>query len=379
MISARLFASARSRPSRVLTLAIACAAAPVLASCSAKPAALVRSAAAKPLHHRQAKTQPALGPLPIPAPPRQLGLDVEFYVRPAELIVLKALQIVRYVKALNANALSISFPFYTTGDGGTEIMAGASTPSPAQVATFVEIANRSGLYVVLRPLLDEANLRTWRSAFAPRSVTAWFASYRRFLRPYLLAARASGVNDFSVGVELGPALTRHYWDSFDSWARHIYHGVLSFSADGHYFIKGQLGGGTVTSHQVDAYPGFKVSDKVSATTLASLWNRWIARFPIDANPRVTVFSEVGIAAEPGAYRNSAWWGNAIGPVIPSIQTRWYDAACQAVADNHIAGIYFWAISFDRALDKPANLSDPGSFVAEPSARAIKRCFTHLRD
>lgn len=372
-MSARPAVPARSRSARVLALAVACAVAPALASCSAWRAAVA------PPRYRPAGARPAPGPLRVPAPPRQLGLDVEFYVGRAELIIPKALQIVQYAKTLNANALSISFPFYTTGGGGTKIMAGADTPTPAQVASFVEIANRSGLYVVLRPLLDEANLGTWRSAFVPRSVTAWFASYQRFLRPYMLAARTSGVNDFSVGVELGPALTRTDWNRFDSWARHIYHGTLSFSADWHFFVKGQLGGGAVTSHQVDAYPGFKVSDDVSTATLVSHWNRWIARFPKDAHPGATVFSELGIAAEPGAYLNSAWWGRSAGPIVPSIQVRWYRAACQAVADNNIAGIYFWAISFGRSLDKPANLADPGSFVAEPGAQAIKKCFASLRE
>lgn len=314
---------------------------------------------------------------PAVAPARQLGIDVDFASYPGVRAASQAAAIVRYVKGLRANSISISFPFVTTGAGGTKVRASSATPTPGQLAAVVRDARQAGLYVTIRPLLDERNLGTWRSQFLPASRRSWFASYQRFLAPYLRMAQRAGVSDFCVGVEFGPRLGRRGWVALDRWASTIFTGTLSYSADWHFFVQGMLGGGPVTSHQVDAYPGFALGDKATIAQLTVGWDRWIAGFPRAAPPARTIFGEVGIAAQAGAYANSSWWGSSARRIIPDIQVRWYTAACDAVARYHVLGLYFGSIPFGRPLIMPAYTQDPGSFVAMPGATAIRRCFARL--
>ena len=61
--------------------------------------------------------------------------------------------------------------------------ASAATPTPSQLAVLIHDAEQAGLYVSLRPLLDEHKLREPRGAWAPGDPAAWFASYQHFLQP----------------------------------------------------------------------------------------------------------------------------------------------------------------------------------------------------
>jgi hypothetical protein len=90
---------------------------------------------------------------------------------------------VQYVLSLHANAISVSFPFYMTGKDVAGVYASDETPSPGQVALLARDAEQAGLYVSIRPLLDEKSLGSSRTGLRPRHLAAWFASYQQFLLP----------------------------------------------------------------------------------------------------------------------------------------------------------------------------------------------------
>ncbi len=75
------------------------------------------------------------------------------------------------IKSLDANAVAIAFPFYTPSLDANCVYANtanhcdestsdptSNSPAPARVAVLVKAAQLAGLHVLLRPLMDEANL-----------------------------------------------------------------------------------------------------------------------------------------------------------------------------------------------------------------------------
>ena len=107
-----------------------------------------------------------------------------------------------YIKSLQANSVSISFPFFMAGPSSSAVYAKNTTPSPAQLAVLVNNAEAAGLYVSIRPLLDESTLGRSRVHWSPDDPAAWFVSYQRFLLPYAAMAQREKVPEFIVGTEL---------------------------------------------------------------------------------------------------------------------------------------------------------------------------------
>ena len=76
---------------------------------------------------------PASVPVPkILEPRRQLGIDIDFYAYPGIHVAELAQQDVAYIKSLNANAVSVSFPFFSNRPG-TTIKVTNRTPSTSQL------------------------------------------------------------------------------------------------------------------------------------------------------------------------------------------------------------------------------------------------------
>jgi Glycoside Hydrolase Family 113 len=313
-------------------------------------------------------TSPGVPAAPAPVrPAMQLGVDIDAYTYPGQDVAAAARADIAYVRSLHANAVSISFPFFMTGPAASSVYASTRTPTPAQLAVIAQTAVRAGLYVSIRPLLDEGNLGRARAKWAPRDPARWFASYQKFLLPYAAAAQRSGVSELIVGTEFTKFAASPRWNGLDAALRHGFRGTLTFASNWWGYPKTFTGnGGQGVQAGVDAYPPIPIP-------LAAGWTAYDRALPAGM-----VETEVGIAAAPGAFR-SPWrhrWPGA--PVDQSVQARWFSAACRAAAATHLAGIYFWSISLSN---KPATGPTPGSqlsWAGGQGAQAISRCFASLQ-
>jgi len=307
----------------------------------------------------------------------QLGVQVYWHTTGSAAGVRTAADtVLDYVVGLGANTVGLTFPFFTNGVHPTQVYGVASsTPDPATLAIVIGEAKARGLRVMLRPVLDEANITDskgdWRGTIAPPSVTSWFTSYRAFLAPYLQLAQQQHVAYFVVGTELESlARQKTLWTALRTAAARIYSGELDYSQNWDNWDNA-VSAAQTTDVGVDAYPVLHEGDSASVSQLTSAWESWL-RNRSTTTLKQTVIQEVGIPAVSGAYSAPARWSRAGGKIDVPIQAKWFTAACQSARTLRLRGIYFWSV------DSYANLSTAsgdgsGSFIGRGD-QSIKACF-----
>jgi hypothetical protein len=323
-------------------------------------------AAAAHLGALQPQRRPASPPLIIPRaiavhrPAFEAGIDVDAYTFPQHDFSSAAAAVVAYVKRLNANSISISFPFFMNSRYSSRVFANTRTPTPTELALFITAAERAGLYVSLRPLLSETNIGHSRVVWKPADPAAWFASYRRFLMPYAKMAQANKVGEFFVGVEFARFGNSRRWDGLDRALAKVYHGRLAYSNNDTRGLSPSTGG-RIAVKTVDAYHPIR-------PPFLRGWKAFDRRLPAHA-----VLTEVSISALDGAWRKP-WVHRAEGKRInPIVQARWFAAACEAAIATGLRGVYFWALPLSTRLPGPTP-AKPGAWAHSAGAAAIARCF-----
>lgn len=305
----------------------------------------------------------------VQAPKTQLGIQIDFYTYPNQDVAAVAAAEVAYVKSLHANALTVSFPFFANGPRSSSVHATNATPSPAELAVVASAAEKAGLYFSIRPLLDSASIGVSRTNWRPPRLNAWFASYRRFLMPYAQMSQKALIPVFISGAELSEFEASSRWATLDASLRAVFSGTIAYANNWGDQHPQDLEG---VQEMRDAYHPVRVSDNASVARLTAGWKAYDLKLPPG-----TVLNEVGIAAQPGAYFKPyqvRWPGR---PLVPAIQSRWFRAACNAIAGGRLGGIYFWALGFGQPLNVPPSTADPGSFVDGRGAVAISKCFMRL--
>jgi hypothetical protein len=280
---------------------------------------------------------------------------------------------VTYLKALHANSVIVSFPFFMHGTRAAGVYTKRSTPTPAQLAVFVERAEDAGLYVSLRPLLDETSLGEPRNVWRPSHPVAWFASYQKFLLPYARMAQRTHAPVLYVGTEFQDFGSSPRWNGLDRALRRVYKGTLAYANNGHKLHHPSGGRGAQIS--ADAYPDMpQMPATASVARLAAAWRAWDRIMP-----RGTVLSEVGISGVRGAYR-TPWVHKWPHPQLDqAVQTRWFQASCRAMSATHMGGIYYWAIGFGKAeLQTPLSRKNPAAWEKGPAEQEVAACFQQLR-
>ncbi len=293
------------------------------------------------------------------------------------------------IKSLGANAVAIAFPFYTTGlyassvfvanqcNGPDQPTIDPQSPSPSRVAVLVHVAQAQGLQVLLRPLLQENNLDgQWRGDIEPANRPAWFASYENLLKPYLEMAQANDVNRFTISLELASLSKSSQWLGVIPFARKLYTGQLVFTTS----WRGSLphGAGEVhrhTSVAIDAYPGIpSVAPTATVAQLLSGWNAYLAAHPYGTADRNVTIDEVGIDATDGAYATPYLFVR--GPFDQAIQANWFTAACQFSKEHKLGGIYFWGPQFTYNFGNLMTQPEPSqlSELQPTTQAAIRACF-----
>lgn len=290
----------------------------------------------------------------------QRGIDIDWYTYPGQLVGEDAAATVLYVRSLHANAISISFPFFMRGTRSGSVHATSATPTPAELATLINDAHQAGLYVSLRPLLDEKSLGRSRVDWKPADEAAWFASYRRFLAPYAAMAKTTEVQEFIIGTELNDFDVSPHWAALDRFIRRRYHGTLACADSWSRRVNKGCG---VPTQTIDAYHPFGKGHWLRGF---ETWDRSL--------PRDIVQSEVGIAAAQGAWTapyKSAWPGRRLDP---SVQSRWFAASCTAAVRAHLGGIYFWAAGLSAHQAQGPTITSLATWTGGPGGRAIAACF-----
>jgi hypothetical protein len=313
---------------------------------------------------------PAAPQAAVKKPVMQLGAGIDLYTYPNQNWPQASAADVAYLKALHANSVMVSFPFYVSGRKSSTVFTKPATPTPADLAEFAQVAMKAGLYVTLRPLMDQASIGESRAGWAPPRLRAWFASYQKFLLPYAAMAQQARIPALWVGAEFSQFQRVKNWTGLDQALRKVYKGTLFYANNGTGLRRG--GGGRVQL-SADAYPDFQVPYTASLARLLRGWKN------IDRSlPHHNLLSEVGIAGVRGAYRKP-WEHHWPKPVMDStVQVRWFTAACDAALDNHLAGIYFWAIGFGAdELQQALGPNNQAAWEKGPGEQAIAACFKHI--
>jgi hypothetical protein len=313
----------------------------------------------------------ALHYVKVPAPHWQLGIGVDFYTYPGQDIAAASKKTVAYAKSLHANSLSISFPYFMRGRHASSVFATRETPSPADLAIVASVAENAGLYVSLRPLLDDYSLGASRTAWKPDHLAAWMASYQRFLLPYAEMAQQTRIPELIEGAEFSMFGSSRRWNGLVAAIRTVYRGAVVY--DNNWGIPLAGNGGRGVQEGVDSYQPMRVKARATTAQLTAAWSAYDRTLP-----RGTVELEVDIAAVRGAYTKpfqvTQWKEHRL---VPSVQVRWFTAACDAMVRENLGGIYFWGVGLGQSTSTPPGLADPGSWVDSPGARAISACFRKL--
>jgi hypothetical protein len=306
----------------------------------------------------------------VKKPVIQLGAGIDLYTYPNQDWLKADADEVTYLKALNANSVMVSFPFFLSSRGSSSVVATAATPSPAQLAGFAKAAATAGLYVTLRPLMDQGKITGSRAGWAPKDIKTFFKTYQAFLEPYAKMAQQAGIPALYVGAEFSKFQHVAQWKYLVKALRGWYKGTLVYANNGPGVRSGTAGG---VSQSVDAYPGIKVPYTATVRRLEKGWTYLDSRLP-----HHNVLSEVGIAGVRGAYYKS-WEHHWPHPVMDvNIQVHWFQAACQAAQANHLGGIYFWAIGFGEAeLQQTLSPQNQGAWEDGPAQKAVAACYKHI--
>ena len=311
----------------------------------------------------------------------ELGIDVYWSVSPgesADTVAAKIRAAVNDVVGFDANWISISFPYATTGVTSDQVFADPSmTPTVADLGSLVAVAKQAGLRVALRPLLDGAALerddpKAWRGTIAPADVPDWFASYTRFLTPYAQLAQADAVDALYVSTELTSMESyTSDWSALTGKIASIYTGrlVASVNYDRLPADTPRIPG---TSLSVDAYsPMPAAGSGASVAQLVDGWDSWLDQYPASDLDDLQ-FAEVGIVPQDGAYQAPYTWSDSSG-TDPKIQINWFTAACQVAQTKHLGGIYWWYLNLENTLGQTTG-SDPMDILHAPGAQEITECF-----
>ncbi|MEV6728714.1 MULTISPECIES: glycoside hydrolase family 113 [unclassified Streptomyces] len=281
-----------------------------------------------------------------------------------------------YLVGLKANAVSVSFPFYTEGRTSTKLTAGKSTPTPEHLETVLRVFHEAGLRTTVRPTLDETVLvppAGWRGNIKPTDKEAWFDSYEALLGPYLDAAQRRQAATFVIGTELNSMEGHPGWKGLIAAAEKRFKGEVSYDANWDNYVGGHIDV-PVKRLGVDAYFPVKVADDAPVDQLVDGWNTWLDKKTKGSLPRI-VLAEAGISAMDGAYHAPGDF-YARRKLNPAVQANWYKAVCQVVRERKMTGLYWWSVSFDADPKAAPKEEDSRlNFAGRPdSEREIRSCF-----
>ncbi len=308
----------------------------------------------------------------IPGGP-QKGIDVRWSYFPESqgLLDTQATTTFSYIKSLGANSTALSFNIYVHGSTSNSVTTGKDTPPPAIFQRVVQRAHNSGLFVLIRPLVEEVNpSQAWRGAIHPTNPRLWLTNYMNVLKPYLIAAQTAGANEFALAVELQTLEGSQLWASMVvPFFKTYFKGYLMMNPA--WQSLGMQAQKTAT-YGLDSWRPINLPDSASVAQLTTAWGKLLGSDLMPVNTNQIYLAEIGIAAQAHAYTypSKTNWGT---PIIPAIQQKWFQAACNFYHLHHFLGIYFWSINFSKGPQTRTIGGQPSDFQGLGTA-VIKSCF-----
>jgi hypothetical protein len=251
------------------------------------------------------------------------------------------------------------------------------TPTISDIKALTDIAKSYGMRVEYRVLFAINNADNRDDSIAPKNFPVWLNSLLATESPALRLAAKERVPEFVVGSEMASIDQSSLWRGFFKKAARIYRGALSYASwGGHTTTQGFFGASRVALPTADlgatAYPHVNLGPAASVASLTKAWESYLTAHTSASVLRRTAIDEIGIPALAGAYSDPWLWDNVAGTADPTIQARWFQAACAAVTAEHLRGIYFWS---EPLNDNPAQpFNSLVGFLGRPqSLAAIKSC------
>jgi len=251
------------------------------------------------------------------------------------------------------------------------------TPTIADLEALTTLAKFFGLRVEYRVLFAINNKDSRSGSIQPRDLGVWLDWLLSTENATLRLAQRDKVKEFVVGTEMASIDQSPLWGGFFKKAAKIYHGVLSYAQwggrpdVGGFFSKYRV---PLPVHAlgVSAYPSIPLSPLATVASLTAAWKSFLTSNTPASVLRRTQIDEVGIPAVSGAYYDPWQWDGLTGPVNPTVQARWFTAACAAAHAEHMRGIYFWSQTLNDDPAKPFN-SLVGFLGRPASLAAIRSC------
>jgi hypothetical protein len=293
-----------------------------------------------------------------------------------QLVSLKAGTVLNQLVRMGANSVAVVFPFFQDSSySSTMGTGGGQTPTVDTLRAVIKEAHRRHFSVMLRPLLDETNIRTqvsWRGGIRPTSVSAWFQNYQAFLLPYLQLATSERVESFDVGTELETLQGKVTdWRGLIAAVRQVYPGQVTYSQN--WDTPGPVRFAPDLDYlSVDAYYPLDAPANASAQQIATAWQPWIRVLAGwgRAAGKPIVLTEVGTASQPNSYQQP-FKRPAGAPVDLQAQAVYYRGTCQSVPST-VAGLYWWEVELDPRAQPQL---DPGfNFLGKPAQLEVAACF-----
>ena len=227
------------------------------------------------------------------------------------------------------------------------------SPTDADLIHAIRQGHNLGLKVMLRFGVGLLNDPThWPGQIGENFTTeaewaSWFASYRHLIEYYADLAETHGVDQFSVGTELGATVHRaDDWRAVIAAARSRYSGPITYSANHSGEETSITWWDAVDYIGVDAY--YPLTDK-NDPTLDELRAAWVPHVATLANLASTwgkpiLFTEIGYRSLDGANRYP-WEYQPGGTIDLQEQADAYQATFESVySQPWFAGMFwhFWA-------------------------------------
>jgi hypothetical protein len=261
------------------------------------------------------------------------------------------------------------------------------SPTDESLAVTVARARSLGLKVFLRPTVDTKD-GAWRATLRPRSVRAWFRSYRRFIQHYARLAERLRVEMLSVGLEYrsldGPARTAD-WRRTIRGVRALFNGRLTYGANGADAWTRVRFWDALDLIGIDAYFPLSNGRAPAEAEIVRRWSRFTDRSGVThrylgrmgqlarRHRKPIVFTELGY---PSSVHATARPWQTGGRFSAAAQRRALDAAFRALGHRRwFAGLYIWEWSADP---RSGGGGDTGHTPqGKPAERSIGTWFRRL--
>jgi hypothetical protein len=258
----------------------------------------------------------------------------------------------------------------------SDAKSGTGSMSPADIRRLADQAKTDGLQVAMRPIIrvgppSDWNhpKRSWEGNIQPANETTWFSSLLKAELPYLKVAKSVHVEQFVVTTELGGLRYSVSWPSFLSKAQSDCGCQVSYSDDTGQYLKNSPDSPPIKALGTDYYPDLRLPASARQAQVTTAWEQSLASIAESRLDRTSV-DEVSIRGTAGAYQHPAIW-NDVGKADPTVQVRYFTAACATIAHYRMRAIFFYFVPLDDNPGAPTQF--PAYFIKNRASKAIAGC------